>query len=121
MEEKLIDIITIGVIIYVIIMVSILIREHNERYKKLLENYKKHKLSVNIGLLIMIIIIITNIYYNLIYDRLSLDMKEKTIKLYNATITGIIALLIAGLAYLDKVLPAFFLIFIVHYYFSKDT
>ena len=76
MEEKLINIITIGVIIYVIMIVSRLIKERKGHYERLKKDYKKQEMYVNKGLLIVIIIIIKNIYYNLIYDKLSLDITK---------------------------------------------
>ena len=114
----MIDIMTIGVIIYTLICLFSLYKSHNNIGKKLLEKYKTRKIEATVGILLIIVIIITNIYYNGIYNTLDDNLKEKTNKLYDATIAGIIALLIAWLAYLDKVLPAFFLIFVVHYYFS---
>ena len=101
-------------------IVSRLIKERKGHYERLIKDYKKQEMYVNTGLLIVIIIIITNIYYNLIYDKLSLDMKKKTKQLYNATIAGIIAVIIAWFAYIDAILPVFFLIFIIHYYFSMN-
>jgi uncharacterized protein YacL len=118
MKEKLIDIITVGVIIYTCITIFSLYKNHNNIVKKLLENYKTRQIEVQIGIFLIVIIIIANIYYNNKYDKLDESMQKKTKKLYDSTIAGIIALLIAWLAYLDKILPAFFLIFVVHYYFS---
>ena len=120
----MIDIMTIGVIIYTLICLFSLYKSHNNIGKKLLEKYKTRKIEATVGILLIILIIITNIYYNIIYNKLDDNLgrisrfQKKINKLYDATIAGIIALLIAWLAYLDKVLPAFFLIFVVHYYFS---
>ena len=118
MKEKLIDIITIGVIIYTCISILSIYKSHNNIAKKIIEHYKKKE--VQIGIVLIVIIIIANIYYNNKYDKLDESMQKKTKKLYDSTIAGIIALLIALLAYLDKILPAFFLIFVVHYYLSID-
>lgn len=118
MEEKLIDIITIGVIVYTCVMLISFYKKHDNVINDLKMRYKNSKLEVNIGIILFVIIIITNIYYNRNYERLEKDLQSKTRKLYEATVAGTIALLIAWLAYLDKILAAFFLIFVVHYYFS---
>lgn len=118
MEEKLIDIITIGVIVYTCVMLISFYKKHDNVMKDLKIRYNNSKLEVNIGIILFIIIMITNIYYNRNYERLEKDLQSKTRKLYEATVAGTIALLIAWLAYLDKILAAFFLIFVVHYYFS---
>jgi hypothetical protein len=118
MEEKLIDIITIGVIIYTCIMIISLYEKHDNVLKDLKKRYNESKLEVNIGIILFIVIIITNIYYRINYEKLDKDLELKTRRLYEATVSGIIALLIAWLAYLDKILAAFFFIFVIHYYFS---
>jgi uncharacterized protein YacL len=118
MEEKLIDIITIGVIVYTCIMLISFHKKHDNVIKDLKIRYNNSKLEASIGIILFIIIMITNIYYNRNYERLDKNLQSKTRRLYEATIAGIIALLIAWLAFLDKILGAFFLIFVVHYYFS---
>ena len=95
MEEKLIDIITIGVIIYTCIMIISLYEKHDNVLKDLKKRYNESKLEVNIGIILFIVIIITNIYYRINYEKLDKDLELKTRRLYEATVSGIIALLIA--------------------------
>jgi hypothetical protein len=63
------------------------------------------------------LITISNIYYRLVDIKEEDKLLRKKIRLYNnAFIAGLISLVIAYLAYIEKILPAFFFVFVLHYY-----
>lgn len=115
MESKLIDMISIGVLIYTLILLLDNIRNKNI-VKKVLKIYKSNERESIIGIMLILLIVITNIYYK--ETIVSEETRSKSIQLWNATLAGLIALVIAYFAYIEKIIPVFFFVFVIHYYLS---
>ncbi len=115
MENKLIDIISVGVLIYTLILLL-----DNITKKKLvniiIKIYKSNARESIIGIFLVLLIILTNVYYK--EKKVSEETKQKSIQLWNATLAGLIALVIAYFAYIEKIIPVFFFVFTIHYYLS---
>jgi len=115
MESKLIDMISMGVLIYTLILLLDNIRNKNI-VKKVLKIYKSNERESIIGIMVILLIVITNIYYK--NTIVSEETRSKSIQLWNATLAGLIALVIAYFAYIEKIIPVFFFVFVIHYYLS---
>ena len=115
MESKLIDMISMGVLIYTLILLLDNIRNKNI-LKKVLKIYKSNERESIIGIMVILLIVITNIYYK--NTIVSEETRSKSIQLWNATLAGLIALVIAYFAYIEKIIPVFFFVFVIHYYLS---
>lgn len=115
MESKLIDMISMGVLIYTLILLLDNIRNKNI-VKKVLKIYKSNERESIIGIMVILLIVITNIYYK--KTIVSEETRSKSIQLWNATLAGLIALIIAYFAYIEKIIPVFFFVFVIHYYLS---
>jgi hypothetical protein len=115
MESKLIDMISMGVLIYTLILLLDNIRNKNI-VKKVLKIYKSNERESIIGIMVILLIVITNVYYK--EQKVSEETKQKSIQLWNATLAGLIALVIAYFAYIEKIIPVFFFVFVIHYYLS---
>ena len=115
MESKLIDMISMGVLIYTLILLLDNIRNKNI-VKKVLKIYKSNERESIIGIMVILLIVITNIYYK--KTIVSEETRSKSIQLWNATLAGLIALVIAYFAYIEKIIPVFFFVFVIHYYLS---
>ena len=115
MESKLIDMISMGVLIYTLILLLDNIRNKNI-VKKVLKIYKSNERESIIGIMVILLIVITNIYYK--NTIVSEETMSKSIQLWNATLAGLIALVIAYFAYIEKIIPVFFFVFVIHYYLS---
>jgi len=115
MESKLIDMISMGVLIYTLILLLDNIRNKNI-VKKVLKIYKSNERESIIGIMVILLIVITNIYYK--KTIVSEETRSKSIQLWNATLAGLIALVIAYFAYIEKIIPVFFFVFVLHYYLS---
>mgnify|MGYP006116475991 CR=1 FL=1 len=115
MESKLIDMISMGVLIYTLILLLDNIRNKNI-LKKVLKIYKSNERESIIGIMVILLIVITNIYYK--NTIVSEETMSKSIQLWNATLAGLIALVIAYFAYIEKIIPVFFFVFVIHYYLS---
>ena len=115
MESKLIDMISMGVLIYTLILLLDNIRNKNI-VKKVLKIYKSNERESIIGIMVILLIVITNIYYK--NTIVSEETRSKSIQLWNATLAGLIALVIAYFAYIEKIIPVFFFVFVLHYYLS---
>lgn len=118
MENKLIDIISGGILLYILINIGVIINKRNIRIVK--KDLINSSLVAKIGLLLLLIVLLTNIYYKIHINKLSENTKNKLKKLWNATLAGLVALIIAYFAYIDKILPVFFFVFVLHYYLSID-
>ena len=115
MESKLIDMISMGVLIYTLILLLDNIINKNI-VKKVLKIYKSNERESIIGIMVILLIVITNIYYK--NTIVSEETRSKSIQLWNATLAGLIALVIAYFAYIEKIIPVFFFVFVIHYYLS---
>ena len=113
---ELVDIVSLGILLYSLTLIYDNTVKLNV-LKSLMEKYKRNKKEAILGLLILIILTGIYIYYRIIeIKNIDSDLKAK-IKLYhNAYISGIIALVIAYFAYINKILPVFFFVFVIHYY-----
>ena len=117
MEGKLIDIISGGIVLYILININEIIKS-KRKIETIKKELVKSSLVTKIGLLILLLVMFTNIYYKMNSNILSNETKEKSKNLWKATLAGIIALIIAYFAYVDKILPVFFFVFVLHYYLS---
>lgn len=118
MENKLIDIISGGILLYILINVKEIINKKTIIIVK--KELKSSSLVSKIGLLLLLIVLFTNIYYKIHINKLTENTKKKLKKLWNATLAGLVALIIGYFAYIDKILPVFFFVFVLHYYLSID-
>ena len=107
--------ISMGVLIYTLILLLDNIRNKNI-VKKVLKIYKSNERESIIGIMVILLIVITNIYYK--KTIVSEETRSKSIQLWNATLAGLIALVIAYFAYIEKIIPVFFFVFVLHYYLS---
>ena len=95
---ELVDITTLGILLYSLI----LILNNTININILIVKIKKNKKEALIGIIDK--------------DKIESKLKRK-LKLFNdAYISGLIALIIAYFAYIDKILPTFFFVFVLHYY-----
>ena len=113
---ELVDIVSLGILLYSLILIFNNTIELNV-LKDFIKKYKRHQKEAVLGLLLLIILTGIYVYYRIIeIKNIDSDLKAK-IKLYhNAYISGIIALVIAYFAYINKILPVFFFVFVIHYY-----
>ena len=110
---ELVDITTLGILLYSLI----LILNNTINIKILILKIKKNKKEALIGILLLMFL--TGMYLNYrIIDKDKIESKlKRKLKLFNdAYISGLIALIIAYFAYIDKILPTFFFVFVLHYY-----
>ena len=117
---ELVDIASLGILLYSLTLIYDNTVKLNV-LKSLIEKYKGNKKEAILGLLILIILTGIYIYYRII-EKGEMDKNlKKKIKLYHdAYISAIIALVIAYFAYIDKILPAFFFVFVIHYYLHLE-
>jgi hypothetical protein len=113
---ELADIASLGILLYSLTLIYDNTVKLNI-LKSLMNKYKGNEKEAILGLLILIILTGIYIYYRIIeIENIDSDLKMK-IKLYhNAYISAIIALVIAYFAYINKILPVFFFVFVIHYY-----
>lgn len=117
---ELLDIIPVGILLYSLILLFDNTVKINV-LTNLIKKYKENQKEAVIGLLLLILLTGIYIYYRIIEkENIDKNLKKK-IKLYhNAYISGIIALVIAYFAYIDKILPSFFFVFVIHYYLQLN-
>ena len=112
-DNKLIDIISGGILLYILINMKEMLKG-----KGVYHVLKETNIETRIGMSTLLILLLTNIYYKRNYNKLSENTKHKSKALWNATLAGLISLIIAYFAYINKILPVFYFVFVMHYYLS---
>jgi len=117
---ELLDIIPVGILVYSLVLIFDNTVKINV-LGNLIKKYKENKKEAIIGLLLLILLTGIYIYYRIIeVENIDKNLKKKIRLYHNAYISGILALVIAYFAYIDKILPAFFFVFVIHYYLQLN-
>jgi|TARA_Y100000992_G_scaffold292189_1_gene249455 hypothetical protein len=117
---EFLDIIPVGILVYSLVLIFDNTVKINV-LGNLIKKYKENKKEAIIGLLLIILLTGIYIYYRIIeVENIDKNLKKKIRLYHNAYISGILALVIAYFAYIDKILPSFFFVFVIHYYLQLN-